>query len=94
MSRDFDKDFAITPNGILSQHKLTMKSIEKFTGEGYSIAANGTTYRKDAMGFLPTLMEKMYEERSVYKRKMIDWQKRQQVGEKNLEKRKVEKRKA
>ena len=82
----FDKDFAITPNGILSQHKLTMKSIEKFTGEGYSIAANGTTYRKDAMGFLPTLMEKMYEERSVYKRKMIDCQKRQQAGEKNLEK--------
>ena len=82
----FDKDFSVTPNGILSSHVLTMKSIKKFKENGYSLAANGTAYRKDVMGFLPTLMEKMYQERSVYKRKMIECQKRQQAGEKNLEK--------
>tara|TARA_Y100000287_G_scaffold36897_1_gene27879 strand:- start:120 stop:605 length:486 start_codon:yes stop_codon:yes gene_type:complete len=29
-------------------------------------------YRKDVRGFLPELMEKIYDERKVYKRKMLD----------------------
>ena len=35
-------------------------------------AANGCTYRKDKQGFLPALMEKMYDDRVVYKQKMIE----------------------
>jgi len=35
-------------------------------------AANGCTYRKDKQGFLPALMEKMYEDRTVYKKKMLE----------------------
>jgi len=35
-------------------------------------AANGCTYRKDKQGFLPALMEKMYNDRVVYKNKMIE----------------------
>ena len=35
-------------------------------------AANGCTYRKDKQGFLPALMEKMYNDRVVYKEKMIE----------------------
>ncbi len=35
-------------------------------------AANGCTYKKDKQGFLPALMEKMYNDRVVYKRKMIE----------------------
>ncbi len=50
-----------------------------------SVAASGTCYRKDIQGFLPALMEKMYKERKMYKKKMIECQKRQQSGE-NLEK--------
>ena len=34
-------------------------------------AANGCTYRKDKQGFLPALMEKMYNDRVVYKEKML-----------------------
>jgi DNA polymerase elongation subunit (family B) len=45
------------------------------------IAANGTTYTKDHQGFLPAIMEKLYNERKMYKGKMIDAQKRQQAGE-------------
>ena len=34
--------------------------------------ANGCTYRKDKQGFLPALMEKMYNDRSMYKKKMLE----------------------
>jgi DNA polymerase elongation subunit (family B) len=35
-------------------------------------AANGCTYRKDKQGFLPELMEKMYNDRTKYKKMMIE----------------------
>ena len=38
----------------------------------YAYAANGCVYRKDKQGFLPQLMEKMYNDRVVYKKKMIE----------------------
>ena len=38
----------------------------------HAIAANGCIYRKDKQGFLPQLMEKMYNDRVVYKKKMIE----------------------
>jgi DNA polymerase elongation subunit (family B) len=40
--------------------------------DNYCIAANGCMYRKDKQGFLPALMEKMYNDRVVFKKKMID----------------------
>ena len=36
------------------------------------VCANGAQYRKDVRGFLPELMEKIYDERSIYKRNMIE----------------------
>jgi DNA polymerase elongation subunit (family B) len=42
----------------------------------FSYAANGCMYRKDAQGFLPALMEKMYNSRSDYKKLMIEAKKR------------------
>ena len=38
----------------------------------HAIAANGCIYRKDKQGFLPQLMEKMYNDRVVYKKKMLE----------------------
>ena len=40
--------------------------------DNYCIAANGCMYRKDKQGFLPALMEKMYNDRVVFKKKMIE----------------------
>ena len=37
----------------------------------YTICSNGSMYRKDTQGFLPKIMEKMFNERSVYKKKML-----------------------
>jgi len=37
----------------------------------YAVCANGAMFRKDIRGFLPKLMEKIYSERTIYKKKMI-----------------------
>ncbi len=42
----------------------------------YATCANGAQYRKDKRGFLPELMEKMYNERVIFKRRMIDAKKK------------------
>jgi DNA polymerase elongation subunit (family B) len=44
--------------------------------QDYAYAANGCMYRKDKQGFLPALMEKMYNDRVEYKKKMIEAKKK------------------
>ena len=44
--------------------------------DGYAHAANGVVFRKEKQGFLPALMEKMYNDRTEYKNKMIEAKKR------------------
>ena len=61
----------ISPEGILQNGKVSLSAIEEFKKKNLSVAANGTTYRKDIRGFLPELMETMYEDRKMYKKKMI-----------------------
>ena len=41
-----------------------------FSGE-FAVCANGAQYRKDIQGFLPEMMQKIYEERTIYKKKML-----------------------
>ena len=36
-----------------------------------AVCANGAMYRKDKRGFLPELMEKIYKDRTIYKKKML-----------------------
>jgi DNA polymerase elongation subunit (family B) len=38
----------------------------------YAVCANGAMFRKDVRGILPELMEKMYNERVIFKKKMIE----------------------
>jgi DNA polymerase elongation subunit (family B) len=38
----------------------------------YAVCANGAMFRKDVRGMLPELMEKMYNERVIFKKKMIE----------------------
>jgi DNA polymerase elongation subunit (family B) len=37
----------------------------------YCVCANGAQYRKDIQGFLPKLMEKIYNDRTIFKKKML-----------------------
>jgi len=43
--------------------------------DGYGLAANGCFFKKEKQGFLPEIMERMYNDRVVYKDKMIAAQK-------------------
>jgi len=52
-----------------------------------AIAANGTMYTIEKRGFLPELMDKMYNERKEFKGKMIDSKKKLQEVNKELIKR-------
>ena len=53
----------------------------------YAICPNGAMYRKDVRGFLPELMEKMYNDRVIFKKKMlVAKQQYQKTKTKELEK--------
>jgi DNA polymerase elongation subunit (family B) len=38
----------------------------------FAVCANGAQYRKDKHGFLPQMMQKMYDERVIFKKKMLE----------------------
>ena len=52
-------------------------SVERILNEEITIeddvcvCANGAQYRKDIQGFLPEMMDKIYKERTIYKKKML-----------------------
>jgi len=56
----------ITVDKILNQ-ELTFEMYKD-----YAVCPNGAMYRKDIRGFLPELMEKMYTDRVIFKKKMIE----------------------
>jgi len=70
--------YNISPETLLdTRHpSVTVDKIldENLTFEMYknnAVCANGAMYRKDVRGFLPELMEKMYNERVIFKKRMI-----------------------
>jgi len=82
--------FGIGVNNILlnggdNTNQICQENMELIRDKNLCIAANGTFYRKDIHGFLPELMEKMYEERKMYKKKMIECQKkREEISKMNM----------
>ena len=54
-----------------SVERILNQEITDFNPE-YATCANGAQYRKDVRGFLPELMEKMYSERVIVKKRMIE----------------------
>ena len=86
--------YNISPETLLEQRhpSVTVDKIldEDLTFEMYkdnAVCANGAMYRKDVRGFLPELMEKMYNERVIFKKKMITAKKKyEKTPSKDLEK--------
>ena len=86
--------YNISPETLLeTKHpSVTVDKIlnEELTFEMYqdnAICANGAMYRKDVRGFLPELMEKMYNERVIFKKRMITAKKQyEKTKTKDLEK--------
>jgi len=86
--------YNISPETLLeTKHpSVTVDKIlnEELTFEMYkdnAICANGAMFRKDVRGFLPELMEKMYNERVIFKKRMIQAKKAyEKTPTKDLEK--------
>jgi DNA polymerase elongation subunit (family B) len=60
-----DRHPTVTVDKILNQ-ELTFELYKD-----YAVCANGAMYRKDVRGFLPELMDKIYKDRTIYKKKML-----------------------
>ena len=86
--------YNISPETLLdTRHpSVTVDKIlsEDITFEMYkdsAVCANGAMFRKDVRGFLPELMEKMYNERVIFKKRMIKAKKAyEKTATKELEK--------
>ena len=70
--------FNVSPETLVEERHPTV-SVEKVLNQeitfemykDYAVCPNGSMYRKDVRGFLPELMEKIFKERSIYKKKML-----------------------
>ena len=61
----------IISNGV-SVEKLLNKQINLSKLNGVCLTPNGQFFKTDKQGFLPGILEKMYNDRTVYKKKMLD----------------------
>jgi len=65
-----------TPNSYVSVDNIVDDTFEvKPEHKNYTICANGSMYYKNQQGFLPRIMEEMFNERIIYKKKMLEFQK-------------------
>ena len=55
----------------ISVDKVLNKQVQLPENFQYTVCPNGSMYRKDVRGFLPELMDKIYKDRTVYKKKML-----------------------
>jgi DNA polymerase elongation subunit (family B) len=70
--------YNISPETLLEERHPTATVDRILTEEinfemhkDYAVCANGAMYRKDVRGFLPELMDKMYGERVIFKKRML-----------------------
>ena len=71
--------YNISPETLMEERHPTV-TVDKILNQqlnfdgykDYAVCANGAMFRKDVRGMLPELMEKMYNERVIFKKKMIE----------------------
>jgi len=70
--------YNISPETLLEERhpsatveRILTRKVEFDDYKDYAICPNGAMYRKDVRGFLPELMEKMYNDRVIFKKKML-----------------------
>ena len=70
--------YNISPETLLDERHPTA-TVDRILNEevnfemhkDYAVCPNGAMFRKDTRGFLPELMEKIYKDRTIYKKKML-----------------------
>jgi DNA polymerase elongation subunit (family B) len=70
--------YNISPETLLDERvsginvdRLLNQEIDTSTLQGVTLCPNGTLYNTTKQGFLPKLMQKIYDERTIYKKKML-----------------------
>lgn len=70
--------YNISPETLLEERmpginvdRLLNQEIDTSTLQGAALCPNGTLFTTDKQGFLPKLMQKIYDERTIYKKKML-----------------------
>ena len=71
--------YNISPETLIEQRhpsatvdKILAEEINFELYKDNAVCPNGAMYRKDVRGFLPELMEKIYKDRTIYKKKMLE----------------------
>jgi len=72
--------YNVSPETIIEGRHTSISIDNLLDGEyqaqgEYCMAANGHYFKRDKQGFLPAMMQRMYDDRSLYKKKMIEAQK-------------------
>jgi DNA polymerase elongation subunit (family B) len=62
---------------VMLQKKVNLEILEKYN---LTLTPNGEFFHRNFKGFLPQILEKMYDDRTVYKKKMIEAQKEYQTA--------------
>lgn len=77
------KDYTDVMKDILEQdvsvHSLLHKKVSLAGLTGYTLTPNGQFFRTDKQGFLPEIMQMMYDGRVIYKKKQIEAQKEKET---------------
>ncbi len=89
--------YNISPETLIDGMHTNVSVNELLSGDhasnpDYCMAANGHYFSKDKQGFLPEMMQTMYDDRSKYKKLMIEWQKKKEAAKTDEEKFECEKR--
>ena len=73
--------YNISPETLISQNKVPNMKVEKLLNkefdtsklnENHTITPNGALFKTNVKGFLPEIMESMYNDRVTFKRKMLE----------------------
>jgi len=68
-----DRMRSIVANGVSVDALLARKiDISSLLDENLCLTANGQFYRRDKQGFMPEMVEKMFADRKIYKKEMLD----------------------
>ena len=90
--KDYTDDMRnIIMNGV-SVDKMLNKSVDTSKLEGVTLTPNGQFFRTDVQGFLPKMMEEMYDDRKKFKKMMLKAQQEYENEKDESKKYDIEKR--
>jgi DNA polymerase elongation subunit (family B) len=71
-----EKILGLNSSGISVNKMLSKKTpLDYLKTEGATITPNGAMFKTDSQGFLPEMIQKIYNERVVFKKRMLKKQK-------------------